>query len=496
MSGVARQPDGADNGVATKWLVLLMAQIGVFMCTFDSGVVNLALPVISEQFGTSLTTIKWVAVVYTATAALALPTAAFLGRRFGVCRVYMIGQILFTVGSVSCGLASDLHLLVALRFVAALGASIILALNQVIMLSAFPKHQHGRALGFSGTTFALGILVGLAAGGILIHLWGWRSIFLINLPFGIVMIGLGLRVLRAHELGLEKTEAISFDWEGMVLAGAALGSVVFAVSQLLGHSEVPMWLDGVLVAFSLFAVYGWLSHELRESDSFLNLQLLKISPLSFNFTNAFTVRVIMGSVTFIIPFYLQYTLSLTPFQAGLALSAGAVAMGIFGPFAGAWADRYGMQHLARIGVTTMAVALCALAFLPPAVTAATLAPVLALVVLAQFVNGTGSVSFSAANTSACLHGVTQRYWGAISSLQSVTLMAGSALGSTIAADLVSFWGEQEPDALQATADTIGKSFPPNALALLFGASAVALAVLATAGWMRKGVSPQPEVELS
>lgn len=485
--------DERDQGVPGKWLILLMAQIGVFMCTFDTGVVNLALPVISEQFGTSLATIKWVAVIYTGTAALALPTAAFLGRRFGVCRVYMIGQVLFTVGSVSCGLAQDLDVLVALRFVAALGASIILALNQVIMLSAFPKHQHGRALGFSGTTFALGILVGLAAGGILIHLWGWRSIFLINLPFGIVMIGLGLRVMKAQELGLDKTEALGFDWKGMVLTGAALGSLVLLVSQLLGHGHASAWVDAGMVGFAALALFAWLRHELRDSESFLNLQLLKTSPLAFNFTNAFTVRVIMGSVTFIIPFYLQYTLDLTPFHAGLALSAGAVAMGIFGPFAGAWADKYGMQHLARIGVTTMAVALCALAFLPPSVTTSTLVSVLALVIVAQFINGTGSVSFSAANTSACLHSVVPRYWGAISSLQSVTLMAGTALGSTIAADLVSFWGSQDQGAARA-ADAVGKAFPPNALALLFGGGAFALAVLATAGWMRKATTPQAEAE--
>ncbi|MFD2113360.1 MFS transporter [Thiorhodococcus fuscus] len=486
MTDSSTQSAGNHDGLANKWLLLVMGQIGIFMCTFDSGVVNLALPVIREEFGTSLDTIKWVAVAYTATAALALPTAAYLGRRFGVVRVYIIGQMLFTIGSVACGLAEDLTLLILLRVMAALGASIILALDKVIMLAAFPRRLHGRALGLSGSTFAVGILVGLAAGGILIHLWGWRSIFLINLPFGIIMIALGLRQLRAKDLGLQKLERISFDWKGLAWAGAALGLLVFTVSNLLGQGAFEPWTNLALVVATVFAIHRWLAHELGSTESFLNLHLLKTAPLAYNFSNAFTIRVVMGSVNFIIPFYLQYTLDLSPFQAGLALSTGAIAMGLLGPFAGGWSDRYGMQQISRIGITAMAVALCAYAFLPPVVTAESFAFVLGALIVGQFISGSGSVFFSAANTNSCLHSVQPNRWGTVSSLQSVTLMAGTALGSTLAADLVSVWGLQGQDASQGA---LGEGFPPNALMLLFGAGGLSLVLLSAIGWTRKNLSP-------
>lgn len=479
--------DPNDEGLPGKWLILIMAQIGVFMCTFDSGVVNLALPVISTEFNSSLAAIKWVVIAYSATAALTLPTAAYFGRRFGVCRTYMFGQILFTVSSVCCGLAGNLEVLVILRFISAIGAAIILALNQVIMLAAFPRRLHGRALGISGSTFALGILFGLGAGGILIHLWSWRSIFLINLPFGLIMVGIGMKVLRAADLGLDDKEKIAFDWKGMLWGAVALGLLVFTVSHLLGRQS-PLWLNIALLACSAIAVYGWLHHELNASESFLNLHLLKTPPLANNFTNAFTVRVVIGSVNFIIPFYLQYTLNLSPFHAGLALSTGAVAMGIFGPFAGAWTDRYGMRQISRIGLTAMAVALCGYAFLPPSVSSQSLFMVLAAVIIGQFICGTGSVFFSAANTYSCLHSVPPKRWGAISSLQSVTLMAGTALGSTISADLVSAWTVKTTKASQPITDALGTNFPPFALALLFGVGGLCLIILAVNGWMKKNIS--------
>ncbi len=459
------------------WIMLIGMQIGVFMCTFDSGVVNLALPVIRAEMNLTLAQVKWVAIVYTATAALSLPVAAWLGRRFGIRRIYLTGLVVFTLASGLCGLSWNLSSLLVMRVIAAMGASCILSLNKVIVLQVFPRRLHGKALGVAGTTFALGILSGLGAGGVLIHLWSWRAIFLISFPIG--LIALVWNVIMTSRSGMEReaNRELLFDWRGMIWMIAGFGALVWMLNHWLSDSIGPI---APALAGSLFGVVligGWLRHELNREESFLHLQLLRTRPLGYNFMNGFSVRILMGITNFIIPFYLQNVLMLTPAKAGLVLASGAVSMGIIGPFAGGMSDRRGMQPTITLGLGLMAAGVAGYIVLPSIVSDPQKRMVFICAIIAvQALIGCGSTFFSAANTNSSLHSVSRDHQASIAGLLSVNLMAGSALGSVLAGEIFNLVG-----GVQHVQDVAARSsslvFPPHAFAWLFGGCTLWLAGL-------------------
>ena len=459
-----------SQNIALRWWILVVVQLGTFMCTFDAGVVNLALPVIRGEFGCSIAAIKWVSVIYTATAALGLPLGAFFGRRFGTVRMYKIGLCLFTIGTVGSGFTHDLYTLYALRFVAACGAVPMLALNKVILMAVFPKEQHGRALGFSATTFGIGIISGLAAGGLLIHVWGWRSIFLVNLPFGLAAIGLSVYHMKSALTQALEDRGISFDWKGLLWMAAALGTTMMAMTHWLDKEHDVNIYDVVSLLLCPFAVWGWLRHEWRHKETFLHLNLLKQKPLGYNFSVGFCVRIVMGGVNFAVPFYLQDAIGLSPLQAGALLAVGALTMGIIGPFAGALTDRWGPVRTAFIGLALMGMAMVVYAFLPGSISQHhQWILVMSMVIGGQMLIGAGSIFFSAANMVSCMHGVHDIQRGAVSSLLSVNLMAGTALGSTLAGDLITFL-----QGLQSNVSSGFGQFPPQTNWMLFGVDAILL----------------------
>ncbi|MDD3814828.1 MAG: MFS transporter [Desulfocapsaceae bacterium] len=467
------------------WSMLIGMQLCVFMCTFDSGVVNLALPVIRKQLHLTLAEVKWVAICYTATAALTLPVSAWLGRRFGIRRMFLFGVALFTLASGSCGLSWNLPSLIALRIAAAMGASLILSLNKVIVLRVFPRSMHGRALGVAGTTFALGILCGLGAGGILIHLWSWRSIFLISFPIGLIALPWNFIMTKRSGIQRDANIALAFDWQGMLWMAAGFGALVWIVNHWLSKSNNSLFLSLSTTLIGMIMIVGWLRHEFCHEESFLHLRLLRISPLGYNFMNGFSVRVLMGITNFIIPFYLQTVLMLTPAKAGLVLAAGAISMGIIGPFAGAMSDRRGMQKTIALGLVLMTLGIAGFIVLPSSIENPAIYTryIIGIIVL-QVLIGCGSTFFSAANTNSSLHSITRDHQASIAGLLSVNLMAGSAIGTTLAGEFFNLIGGVK-HIKDAAAQTTSLVFPPHAFAWLFGTCTVWLIILTLYATIRR-----------
>jgi MFS family permease len=475
------------------WTMLIGMQVCVFMCTFDAGVVNLALPVMRTALGLTVSQIKWVAICYTATAALALPLAAWLGRRFGIRRMFLTGIVLFSLASGSCGLARNLPSLLALRITAALGGSLILSLNKVIVLRAFPRSMHGRALGVAGTTFALGILAGLGAGGILIHLWSWRSIFLISFPIGLLALPWNYSMTRRSGMKHDPTPGLTFDWQGMLWMAAGFGSVVWMVNHWLSHSRGPILFSLTMTLAGVALTALWLRHEFTREETFLHLHLLRIRPIGYNFTNGFSIRILMGITNFIIPFYLQNVLLLTPAKAGLILASGAVSMGIIGPFAGGMSDRKGMQKTIALGLTLMTLGLTGYSFLPSTVDSQRHWIYILAIIGTQAMIGCGSTFFSAANTNSCLHSVKHDLQASIAGLLSVNLMAGSALGSTLGGEFFNLIGGIEHAKTASGAAML--IFPAHAFAWLFGCCTIWMLLLTLYAWKRpEDMAPLKEGE--
>src|SRR5688572_4263292 len=223
-----------------KWAVFSVVAIGVLMATLDSSIVNISLPSIAHAFERPVNgPLQWVVIAYLLVIVALLTTGGRLGDMWGKKRVWQLGLLLFTAGSALCGFAPDIGTLIGFRALQGVGASLLMAISPALLTSAFPAHERGRALGMNALSVALGVSAGPPLGGFITERIGWRWIFFINLPLGLLGITLAALILpRATGRG-----AARFDAGGAVLVGVALASVTGALSFAhdLGYGSPFVW---------------------------------------------------------------------------------------------------------------------------------------------------------------------------------------------------------------------------------------------------------------
>ena len=185
----------APRPTAGKWVVLFTVVAMTFMSTLDSSIVNVALPAMQRELGVGAADIQWVSSIYLLACCVTVLVFGRLGDRYGKVRFFQVGVALFTAGSALCGLATTLPVLIGARVVQALGAASATANNMGIVTEVVPASQRGRALGITSTFVSLGLMCGPTIGGMLVAVYPWESIFLINVPVGIVAFLVGLKTL-------------------------------------------------------------------------------------------------------------------------------------------------------------------------------------------------------------------------------------------------------------------------------------------------------------
>ncbi len=176
-----------------KWLVMVAVGMGIFLSTVDSSIVNLALPTLVRDLNTDFPTVQWVVLGYLLTQATLMLSMGRLGDMVGKKPVYTAGFVVFTIGSVLCGMASSIYGLILFRVLQAIGSSMTSALGFAILTEAFPPNERGRALGIGSAVVSMGIVVGPTLGGLIIDALSWNWIFYVNLPVGIIGVFMVLR---------------------------------------------------------------------------------------------------------------------------------------------------------------------------------------------------------------------------------------------------------------------------------------------------------------
>jgi len=222
-----------------RWLILANVSVGTFMATLDSSIVNVALPTMSVKLQADLSTLQWVVTAYLLTISSLLPVFGRVADLFGRKRVYSLGFIVFTLGSVLSGIALNIWFLVGMRALQAVGAAMLMSNSAAIITASFPPQERGRALGLTGTVVALGSLTGPAIGGILVGLTSWRAIFYINLPIGIIGYIAAQAILPKDP---KQSKSESFDFVGAFLFALGMTSLLLALNhgQDWGWSSLPV----------------------------------------------------------------------------------------------------------------------------------------------------------------------------------------------------------------------------------------------------------------
>lgn len=402
-----------------KWMSMAAVAMGIFLGTIDSSIVNIALPTLVKSLQTDFSTIQWVVLSYLLTITTLLLIIGRLGDMLGKKHLYTVGFIVFTVGSLLCGLSPDVYWLIFFRSIQAVGAAMIMALAMAIITEAFPPQERGKALGIMGTIVSVGIAMGPSLGGFIIEFLSWHWIFFVNLPVGIV----GTLMVIKFVADVRPTGHQKFDiWGALILFVCLLALLIgMTIGQQLtfNHPLVYALLVVWFVLLVLFIVVEW-----KTQQPMINLRLFKNSVFSINLTNGFISFFGLSGIFILQPFYLQNIMGYSSIKVGLLMCVVPVMLGCTAPIAGILSDRFGTRSIILIGLLFLLVGFWAVSTLSEKTTA--LEYILCVLPL-----GIGIGVFQSGNNSAIMGAVPKEYLGISSGLLSITRTMGQTVGIAV-----------------------------------------------------------------
>jgi EmrB/QacA subfamily drug resistance transporter len=348
----ARTPEAGER---SPWLVLTVLCLGFFMVLLDTTIVNIALPALTTGLGASLDQVLWIVNAYTLTYAGLLITGGRVGDLYGPKRLFLVGMVLFTAASAACGFASSPGALIAARAVQGIGGALLTPQTLAILTMVFPPGRRGAAFGIWGAVAGIATIVGPTVGGWLVTSFGWRWIFYVNLPIGVVTLILAavllpdLRFNRRHRL----------DWPGTLLATSGLFLLCFGLIEGPSHRWGAVWGPvsiplALACGVVLLGVFAWYQRAARDREPLVPAGVYR--DRNFAVMSAVVAAISFGMLGLFLPLviFLQSVLSLSALQAGLVLAPMSLASIASAPFAGRMADRYGGKDLLIAGLVLWA----------------------------------------------------------------------------------------------------------------------------------------------
>jgi EmrB/QacA subfamily drug resistance transporter len=396
----------------TKRVAAVIAALSSFLAPFMDFSVTVALPSIGREFSMDAVLLGWVATAYSLAAAMFLIPFGKAGDIYGRKKIFTYGMAVYTFASLLCALSTSGDLLIAFRVLQGIGSTMIFGTGVAILTSVFPAEERGRALGLNVAATYSGLSLGPVLGGLLTEHFGWRSVFIANVPIGLIVIALVLWKLRP-EWAEAKGETL--DYVGSAVYGLSLVAMMYGFSQLPAPLGIGLTLAGIL-GLALFV--GW---EMRAESPILNVNLFK-NNAAFTFSNlaALINYSATTAVGFLLSLYLQYIKGMTPRDAGLILVAQPVVMAILSPLAGRLSDKIESRTIASAGMGLTAVGLVLLIFLSEQTT-------LGFVIFSLILLGSGFGLFSSPNVNAVMSSVERRFYGVASAVLGTMRLVGQTL---------------------------------------------------------------------
>ena len=404
-----------------RWQVFVLVAVGIFMATLDGSIVNIAVPTIMRELNVSVAAVQWVVMIYLLTVTSLLLGFGRLSDIHGRRRVYSLGLFIFAAGSLCCGLAANIPWLIASRLFQGLGAAMIMACTPALIVDAFPPEERGRALGFIGSVVASGLTTGPVLGGLLLHFFSWRAIFLINVPIGLVTAVLVHVMLQGSQADIVRRE--SFDWLGAIMLAVCLTPLLLAVTHGYewGYLSWPILL---LVATFLAGGVGLVLVEKRAVHPILDSQLFRIRLFALPILAAIVIFASLFSLVFLMPFYLLNPGGFAIDQAGYLMATIFVFLFIVSPLSGSLSDRIGSRLLCTCGTGIVAIALYLLAHLPAGASIFAIVWRLALA-------GIGMAVFIPPNSATAMNNVPPHRRGVASATVAAARNLGMVLGVAV-----------------------------------------------------------------
>jgi EmrB/QacA subfamily drug resistance transporter len=349
----------SERTPSVRW-ALVSLSLSMLMPSLDTSIANSGLPTLAQAFTASFQSVQWIVLAYLLAITTLIVSVGRIGDIMGRRRLLLIGIGLFTVASFLCGVAPTLWLLIAARAVQGLGAAIMMALTVALVGETVPKEKIGSAMGLLGTMSAIGTTLGPSIGGLLIAGFGWRTIFLVNVPLGILNFLLADRYLLADRESV-KTDRASFDPVGTILLAITLAAYALAMTIGRGH------FGSLNIALLLAAVCGvvlfvWV--EAKVESPLIRLTMFRNPLLNASLAMSTLVSTVMMATLVVGPFYLSRALGLETALVGVVLSIGPLVAALTGVPAGRIVDRFGAQRMTIVGLIGIAIGCMVLSFVP------------------------------------------------------------------------------------------------------------------------------------
>ena len=408
----------------SKTIALIVTTIANFSWPFMAASISIALPSIEREFKIDAVLLSWIALSFTLTTATLLVPLSRIGDIYGRKKLFTYGVAIYTVGSVLFAVATSVPMLIAFRVVQGIGGAMSFGTSVAIITSVYPPNERGKAMGINIGAVYFGISCGPLVGGFLTEHFGWRSIFLVNIPFGLLIITLVLTKLKEE---WAEARGEKFDLGGSIIYSIALVALIVGLSRLPGLSG----LIAIIVGFLGFFVF--VKWETNVQNPVVNLALLKGNRV-FAFSNiaALIHYSATFAVTFILSLYLQYVRGMGPQSAGLLLVAQPIVQAVVAAWAGRLSDRLEPRLVASTGMAISAVGL----FLLSTVNETTsLYAIVAKISLLGF----GFALFTSPNTIAVMNSIDKKFYGVGSGILATMRAIGQVTSLGIAVLLIALY---------------------------------------------------------
>lgn len=410
--------DDKNGSGSPRWQIAGLS-LAMLLSSLGTSVANVALPTLAREFGASLQEVQWVVIAYLLAITVLIVGAGRLGDLFGRRRLLLVGLAVFSLASVAAGLAPSLGFLIGTRLIQGLGAAVMMSLTLATISEVVPKAKTGNAMGLLGAMSAVGTALGPALGGLLLSTAGWRAIFSLQAPLGLLAFVL-LRQRSSRGEAKAKPPHVPFDLPGMTLLTIVLTS--YALAMILNRGRF----DGTNMALICLAAMSTLLFavvERRSATPLIPLGLLADSERRIGLVLSLFVATVLMTSLVVGPFYLTYALGLPPSQVGLVMSAGPLVVVFIGVPAGRLVDVHGAPSMTVLGLFAIGVGTLSLSLLPMAFGVPGY-------VLPTMVMTAGYALFQTANNTALMSKVSSDQRGLVSGLLNLSRNLGLITGSS------------------------------------------------------------------
>ena len=333
-----------------KWIVAIVFVFGLFMELLDMTITNVALPVLGATFHAGTTGIEWIVTGYLLSLAVFIPVSGWVGDRFGTKRTFMFALVTFTLASILCSLSWSIESLIAFRVLQGIGGGMLTPVGTTMMFRAFPQNERARVSALIAIPTIVAPASGPIIGGYLVEYHSWQSIFLINVPIGLIALVVAGMFLKEHR----ELNAGRLDVPGFVFGAAGLASLIYALSQAGSRGFGNLVVSGFgILGLALLTIFVFA--ELRAARPMIDVRLFRYRLFSSGNGVLFFSSAAFGGVIFLLPLLLQAERGLSPLHSGLTTFPQAIGVMITATLSGKLYNTVGPRRLMITGMTLSAI---------------------------------------------------------------------------------------------------------------------------------------------